>query len=55
MKHQGSCHCGPVKFNFDGPEIESGLLCICSICRRKGAVMMPLAIAANDLSIETSV
>ena len=55
MKHQGSCHCGSVKFNFDGPEIENGLLCNCSICRRKGAVMTPFSIAANELWIETSV
>ena len=36
--HQGSCHCGAVTFEADG-EIEGGLSCNCSICRRKGALL----------------
>ena len=38
MKHQGGCHCGRVAFEVDG-EIESGLACNCSICRRKGSLL----------------
>ena len=36
--HQGSCHCGRIKFEVDG-EIDSGLSCNCSICRRKGSLL----------------
>lgn len=36
--HQGSCHCGRVKFEVDG-EIDSALSCNCSICQRKGSLL----------------
>ncbi len=36
--HQGSCHCGRVKFEVDGV-IDSGLACNCSICERKGSLL----------------
>ncbi|MDR7336042.1 GFA family protein [Roseateles asaccharophilus] len=36
--HQGSCHCGRVKFEVDG-EIDSALSCNCSICERKGSLL----------------
>ena len=36
--HQGSCHCGRIKFEVDG-EIDSGLSCNCSICQRKGSLL----------------
>ncbi|MEM6997164.1 MAG: GFA family protein [Myxococcota bacterium] len=39
MIHEGSCHCGAIRFSFRGPEITKGVRCNCSICRRKGAVM----------------
>ncbi len=38
MIHQGSCHCGRVKFEVDG-EIASAMSCNCSICHRKGVLM----------------
>ena len=38
MTHQGSCHCGRVKFEADG-DIASAMSCNCSICQRKGALM----------------
>lgn len=38
MKHQGSCHCGAVKFEVDG-EFQEGLSCNCSICQRKGTIL----------------
>ena len=51
MKFQGSCHCGAITFEFEGPEITSGLKCNCSICRRKGALMTPYMIASSDMHI----
>ena len=38
MKHTGSCHCGKVKFEVEG-EVDSGLACNCSMCRRKGSLL----------------
>ena len=42
--YQGSCHCGAVKFAYEGEKITKGLRCSCSICSRKGAMMSPEAI-----------
>ncbi|MCB1560999.1 MAG: GFA family protein [Xanthomonadales bacterium] len=39
MSHHGSCHCGAVTFEFDG-EIGDAVACNCSICRRKGSLLM---------------
>ena len=36
---KGSCHCGAVHFEVDGG-IEEYRRCNCSICRRKGAIMV---------------
>lgn len=38
MTHNGSCHCGQVKFEVDG-EITGALSCNCSICQRKGSLL----------------
>ena len=38
MKYRGSCHCGGVAFEVEG-EIESGLSCNCSMCRRRGSLL----------------
>jgi len=38
MTHQGSCHCGRVRFEVEG-EITSALSCNCSMCQRKGSLM----------------
>lgn len=38
MSHQGSCHCGKVKFEVQG-EFKEGLTCNCSMCHRKGSVL----------------
>ena len=38
MKYTGSCHCGALKFSFEG-DIEQVVECNCSICRRKGTRM----------------
>ncbi|MET0070676.1 MAG: GFA family protein [Candidatus Thiodiazotropha sp.] len=50
--YQGSCHCGAVRFSFEGDKIEKGLRCNCSICSRKGAMMTPQAIPPEDFTIE---
>ena len=36
--HKGSCHCGAVEFEVEG-DITSGVICDCSLCKRKGAIM----------------
>lgn len=51
-KYQGSCHCGAVRFSFTGEEITKGLRCNCSMCARKGAMMLPYFIPQAELSIE---
>ncbi|MCH8105297.1 MAG: GFA family protein [Proteobacteria bacterium] len=50
--YQGSCHCGAIKFSYDGEEILKGLRCTCSICSRKGTMMSTEAIPLENLSIE---
>ncbi len=50
-RYQGSCHCGAIRFVYDGEEITQGLRCTCSICRRKGALMSIEAIPVDKLEI----
>src|SRR4051812_48966218 len=38
MKYSGSCHCGKVAFEVEG-EIDQGMACNCSMCRRKGSLL----------------
>ena len=33
----GSCHCGAVRWSFDGP-VESATACNCTVCRRYGVL-----------------
>jgi len=35
-RHQGSCHCGAVRFEVEGPAAIEVLACTCSICSRTG-------------------
>ena len=51
-KYQGSCHCGAVRFSFEGEEITRGLRCNCSICSRKGAMMLPYFMPEAELTID---
>lgn len=51
-RYEGSCHCGAVRFSFEGEPISKGLRCNCSICSRKGAVMLPYAIPEHELKIK---
>ncbi len=39
MKYTGSCHCGAVKFDIDSEEIQWGMVCNCSHCRRKWVLL----------------
>ena len=50
--YKGSCHCGAIKFSYEGEEITSGLRCNCSICSRKGAMMSPQAIPPGALEVD---
>jgi len=52
--YQGSCHCGAIKFSYDGEAITQGLRCTCSICRRKGAMMSTEVIPMDKLHIEAN-
>ena len=38
MKHQGSCHCGKIRYEVDG-DVHHAMACNCSICSRKGSLM----------------
>ena len=42
MKFEGSCHCGKVRFAFNGV-IEGAITCNCSICSRKGAMLVAVS------------
>ena len=48
----GSCHCGAVRFTYQGEAIEKGLRCNCSLCKRKGALMSSEVIAPEAMQIE---
>jgi hypothetical protein len=34
--HQGGCHCGAVRFEFDAPPVVDVTVCNCSICDMTG-------------------
>ncbi len=36
--HTGSCHCGAVAFSVEA-EFTKGMVCNCSICRKRGSVL----------------
>ena len=52
--YKGSCHCGAVKFSYNGDRIENGLRCNCSICSRKGAMMSTEMIPEANLHIDAA-
>jgi|SRR5689334_8476620 hypothetical protein len=47
MRYKGSCHCGKVAFEVEGDVSAGVVACTCSICARKGALL--LAVPRNDL------
>jgi len=48
--HQGSCHCGSVHFRAT-LDCDEAVVCDCSICTRKGAIVV--RIAEEDLELES--
>jgi hypothetical protein len=38
MIHEGSCHCGKIRYTVEGT-IDQALECNCSICRRNGYLL----------------
>lgn len=50
--YQGSCHCGAVRFAYDGETITSGFRCNCSYCSRRSAMMSTELIPAVHLRID---
>lgn len=50
--YHGSCHCGAVRFAYDGEPIRSGFRCNCSYCSRRGAMMSTELIPAAHLRID---
>jgi hypothetical protein len=51
-QYQGSCHCGAVKFSYEGEPISKGLRCNCSLCSRRGALMSSEVIAPDRFHID---
>ncbi len=51
-KYHGHCHCGSIHFDFESAEITTGLRCNCSMCARKGAVMLAQSLQENAINIE---
>lgn len=39
MLYKGSCHCGRIAFELDS-EVTGAVACNCSICSRKGALLV---------------
>ena len=54
ITYQGSCHCGDIKFTFESEEIKKGLRCTCSMCVRKGALMLLEAIPPERIHVDTN-
>ncbi len=52
QSYHGSCHCGAVRFSYEGEKIERGLRCNCSLCVRKGAMMSSEIIAPENIKID---
>lgn len=50
-QYQGSCHCGAIRFSFEGDTITQAMRCTCSICSRKGAMMTTEAIPVEKLKL----
>ena len=49
-QHQGSCHCGGVRFTVELPAELRVARCNCSICSAKGAVMTGAPLAALEVT-----
>jgi hypothetical protein len=49
MRYKGSCHCGKVAFEVEGDLSAGAVACNCSICSRKGALL--IAVPRGDLRL----
>ena len=52
MKYEGGCHCGAVRFSFEGETITKSQRCNGSICARKGALMSKGLVPESRLKID---
>jgi len=50
--YTGRCHCGAIKFTLNCHPITKGLRCNCSICRRKGTLMLAEAVDETHINID---
>ena len=49
--HEGSCHCGAVEFQVELAQgLDNPSRCNCSICRRKGAIVISVPLAALNIT-----
>lgn len=49
IRHEGSCHCGGVRFRLTAPVVEL-TTCDCSLCVKKNAVMTKVPEAALEIA-----
>ena len=47
----GSCHCQQVQFEFKCDSLDAGVMCNCSICIRKNAIMSKQTFKPKDFKI----
>ena len=47
--HKGGCHCGNIAYEFEG-EIGEALECNCSLCAKRGGLLMFVPAAAFTLT-----
>ncbi|MBJ3775178.1 GFA family protein [Acuticoccus mangrovi] len=45
-----TCHCGAVRLSFPHLDLSSAIRCDCSLCRRRGAIMVTVPVA--ELTVE---
>ena len=51
--YRGSCHCGRVTFEARTDPLTRSVVCNCSLCRRRGAVMATIADPETDFQLLT--
>ena len=50
QQYKGACHCGKIRFEIVTEDIYADIYrCNCSLCRKKGIIMKPLA--ADDFTL----
>jgi len=50
VSHRATCHCGAVRLTFPRLDLASRRRCDCSICRRKGAIVV--SVPVSELTVE---